>query len=229
MTMKTLKPWFVWLFTAQCLGAGIACATDIFLFKISVAALGTVILLLAYAQRLLKAFDVWVVIIAFVCSMIGDYFLSHMQGDTTFFIIGISFYLLAHIGYLTFSLLNGKIQWKSSIGITVVFLIFFYWVLYPTLDDKTLAFMVLFYLIVSCVSLGAALGLKLEPAIKWPYIIGIALILFSDTLISFKEFLHQDVLNFLILPTYYLAQIGITIALYLKRTEAKALPESSSA
>ena len=226
MTIKTSKPWFVLLLTAQFLGAAIACATDIFLFKISVAALGTVILLMAYAQRLLSVLDVWVVIMAFVCSMIGDYFLSHMQGDTAFFIFGISLYLLAHIGYLTFSLLNGTIRWKSSIALTVVFLIFFYLALYPTLDDKTLAFMVLFYLIVSCISLGAALGLKLKPAIKWPYVIGIALILFSDTLISFKEFLHQDFLNFLILPTYYLAQIGITIALYLKRTEEKALPES---
>ncbi|MGB5436465.1 MAG: lysoplasmalogenase [Maribacter sp.] len=224
--MKTLKLWFVVLLTSQFIGAAIAWATDIFIFKISVAALGTVILLIAYAHKLPKALDVWVVIIAFVCSMIGDYFLSHMHGDTTFFILGISLYLLAHIGYLTFSLLNGTLRWKSSIALTVVFLIFFYLALYPTLDDKTLAFMVLFYLIVSCVSLGAALGLKLEPTIKWPYVIGIALILFSDTIISFTEFIHYDALNFLILPTYYLAQIGITIALYLKRTEAKALPEN---
>ncbi len=75
---------------------------------------------------------------------------------------------------------------------------------------------VLFYLIVSCVSLGAALGIKALPKIKLPYVFGIALVLFSDTIISFKEFVHYDALNVLILPTYYLAQIAITIALYHK-------------
>lgn len=194
----------------------VASVTDIFLFKISVATLGSIALLLVYRGELLKIIDVWIIILAFVCSMIGDYFLSHMQGDTTFFIIGISFYLLAHIGYLIFSLLNGAIYWKGTIGLTLVFLVFFYLALYPTLDDKTLAFMVLFYLLVSCASLGAALGIKAIPAVKWPYVIGIILILFSDTIISLKEFVAYDSFNFLILPTYYLAQIAITIALYNK-------------
>jgi uncharacterized membrane protein YhhN len=210
------KPWFTVLVLAQIFSGIIASVTNVFLFKISVAALGALILLIAYANRLGKALDVWVVILAFVCSMIGDYFLSHMQEDTTFFIIGISFYLLAHIGYLIFSLLNGTIHWKSTIVLTTIFLIFFYSALYPTLEDKTLALMVLFYLLISCFSLGASLGLKIERAVKRPYIIGIALILFSDTIISFTEFIHYDVFNFLILPTYYLAQIAITFALYNK-------------
>ena len=210
------KPWFSVLVLAQIFSGIIAWVTDIFIFKISVAALGALILFIAYANRLGKTLDVWVVILAFVCSMIGDYFLSHMQGNTTFFIIGISFYLLAHIGYLIFSLLNGAIHWKSTIGLIAIFLVFFYFVLYPTLVNNTLALMVLIYLLVSCASLGAALGLKMLPAVKWPYVIGIALILFSDTIISFTEFIHYDELNFLILPTYYLAQIAITLALYNK-------------
>jgi hypothetical protein len=210
------KSWFSLLVLAQIFTGIVASVTDIFILKISVAALGSIALLIVYYDKLLVVIDVWVIIMAFVCSMIGDYFLSHMQEDTTFFIIGISFYLLAHIGYLIFSLLNGTIHWKSTIGLTMVFLVFFYFALYPTLEDKTLALMVLFYLLVSCVSLGAALGLKVTPAVKWPYIIGIALILFSDTIISFTEFIHYDVFNFLILPTYYLAQIAITYALYNK-------------
>ncbi len=210
------KPFFIILLLAQIVFAIIAITTAVFIFKIGVAALGSIILLIAFSKQLMNVFDVWVVILAFVCSMIGDYFLSHMNGNNSMFIIGISLYLLAHIGYLIFSLLNGTVRWKVTILITVVYLIFFYFTLYQNISDKTLALTVLFYLIVSCVSLGAALGIKALPKIKQPYIVGIVLILFSDTIISFKEFLSYDSLNFLILPTYYLAQICITLALYNK-------------
>lgn len=216
MVSSSTKPWLLLLVMTQFVSSIIATGTDIFIFKIGVAAVGSIILLIAYYGQLMKVLDVWVVILALVCSMIGDYFLSHMSGDNSMFIIGISLYLMAHVGYLIFSLLNGTIRWKITTLITTAFLIFYYLTLYPNILDKTLAFIVLFYLIVSCVSLGAAMGIKVKPNIKMPYLIGIALILFSDTLISFKEFMSYDSLNFLILPTYYLAQICITIALYNK-------------
>jgi len=216
MVSSSTKPWLLLLVMTQFVSSIIATGTDIFIFKIGVSAVGSIILLIAYYGQLMKVLDVWVVILALVCSMIGDYFLSHMSGDNSMFIIGISLYLMAHVGYLIFSLLNGTIRWKITTIITTAFLIFYYLTLYPNILDKTLAFIVLFYLIVSCVSLGAAMGIKVKPNIKMPYLIGIALILFSDTLISFKEFMSYDSLNFLILPTYYLAQICITIALYNK-------------
>jgi len=216
MANSFIKPWLVILVMAQVVSAIIATGTDIFIFKIGVAALGCIILLIAHFNQLMKVLDVWVVILAFVCSMIGDYYLSHMSGDNSMFIIGISLYLIAHVGYLIFSLLNGKIRWKATILITLAFLIFYYYTLYPNILEKTLAFTVLFYLIISCVSLGAAMGILAAPKIKTPYIIGIALILFSDIIISFKEFMSYEALNILILPTYYLAQICITMALYNK-------------
>ena len=224
MGRPPLKPWFLALLLTQVVFAIIATATAVFIFKIGVAAVGSIILLIAYFKQLMKVLDVWVVILAFVCSMIGDYFLSNMSGDNSMFIMGISLYLTAHVGYLIFSMLNGTIRWKITTLITMAFLIFYSLTLYPNIVEKTLAFTVLFYLIVSCVSLGAALGIKALPNIKMPYFIGIALVLFSDTLISFKEFMGSDTLSFLILPTYYLAQICITIALYNKSMEyGKAL------
>lgn len=214
--MNRIKQWFTLLVSAQVISAIIATATDVFIFKISVAALGAIILLIAFSKKLRTAFDVWVVILAFICSMIGDYYLSHMNGNNTMFVIGISLYVLAHIGYLIFSLLNGSLRWRYTIVITTAFLVFFYFSLYPNIPDKTLMLTVLFYLVVSCVSLGAALGIKALPSIKQPYVFGIAMVLCSDTIISFKEFVGYDALNVLILPTYYLAQIAITIALFNK-------------
>lgn len=210
------KPWFLIMLLAQIVSAIIAIRTGIFIYKIGVAALGSIILLIAFSKQLVYIFDVWVVILAFLASMIGDYFLSSMNGNNSMFIIGISLYFLAHLGYLIYSLLNGAIRWRFTVLLTIAFLVFFYFTLYPNILDKTLTITVLFYLIVSCVSLGAALGLKGEPIVKWPYVIGIALILFSDTIISLKEFMNYDSLNILILPTYYLAQISITTALYNK-------------
>ena len=208
--------WFLILLCAQMVSALIAITTDIFVFKIGIAPLGILILIIAYSKQFMKIADVWVVILAFVSSIIGDYYLSHMDADNTMFISGISCYLLAHIGYLIFSVLNGTMQWKFSIPFTIVFLIFYYFVFYPRIPDGYLASTVLFYLIVSCLSLGAALGIKAGNMVKWPFVIGITLILLSDTIIAFKEFVNDDTLNILILPTYYLAQICITIALYTK-------------
>lgn len=216
MARSSMKPWILLLLMTQVVSALIAIGTAIFIFKIGVAAVGSIILFTAYFKQLMKVLDVWVVILAFVCSMIGDYFLSHMSGDNSMFIVGISLYLSAHVGYLIFSLLNGTINWKVTTLITMGFLIFYYLTLYPNILDKTLAFTVLFYLIVSCVSLGAAMGIRATHNIKTPYFIGIAFILFSDIIISFKEFMSFDSLNILILPTYYLAQISITIAVYNK-------------
>lgn len=216
MANSSTKPWLVIMVMTQIVSAIIATGTDIFIFKIGVAGVGSIILLTAYFRQLMNVLDIWVVILAFVCSMIGDYFLSHMSGDNSMFIIGISLYLTAHVGYLVFSLLNGTIRWKVTMLITMAFLIFYYLTLYPNIIGKALAFTVLFYLIVSCVSLGAAVGIKAMSNIKIPYFVGIALILFSDTLISFKEFMGFDSMNFLILPAYYMAQICITIALYNK-------------
>jgi len=221
MAESSAKPWLIILIMAQVASAIVAIGTDIFIFKIGVAAVGSIILLIAYFNQLMSALDVWVVILAFLASIIGDYFLSHMNGNDSMFILGISLYLTAHVGYLIFSLLNGAIRWKITIVITMVFLVFYYLTLYPNILDKTLAFTVLFYLIVSCVSLGAAMGIQALPNIKTPYIIGIALILLSDTIISFKEFMSYDSLNIMILPTYYLAQICITIALYNKSKDCQ--------
>ncbi|EAR01460.1 lysoplasmalogenase [Maribacter sp. HTCC2170] len=211
-----IKPWFAILLLMQLVVAGIAIATDIIYFKIGVAGLGIIALMYAHKHHLNKVLDVWVVAIAFGASMVGDCFLSSMNGNSSMFMIGIAFYLLAHIGYLLFSVLNGIIKRGLTVGILIAFLIFYFLALYPSIPDKLLALIVLFYLVVSCVSVGAAFGIKACPKVKWPFVIGIALVLFSDTIISLKEFVKYNSLDFMILPTYYLAQIGITLGLYYK-------------
>ena len=96
------------------------------------------------------------------------------------------------------------------------FLVFFALLLYPAIDDTILKLAALIYLLVSCLSLGASVGIKADPIIKWGYAFGIFLILFSDTIISLAEFLGYHKFDLLILPTYYLAHISITFSLIRK-------------
>ena len=129
------------------------------------------------------------------------------------FSAGIGLYLLAHVGYLLFALLNGKLHKLFTILVLTGFLLFFFVKLYPAIDDTVLLIATLLYLLISCFSLGAAFGLRLAPLVKWSYFAGVTFILFSDTIIALFEYTSYEGMNFLILPTYYAAHISITFAL----------------
>ena len=150
---------------------------------------------------------------AFLFSIAGDWFLSNMHGDTLMFSKGIALFFLAHLGYLAFAVSNGQIKWKFISILLGTFLVFFFLLLYPSIIDKVLMLATLIYLLVSCLSLGASVGIKGDILVKWTFAFGIFLILFSDTIISLTEFMGYNMLIFLILPTYYLAHISITYAL----------------
>ena len=85
------------------------------------------------------------------------------------------------------------------------------------------------YLLISCTIFSAACGLERPVVEKAPFVAGISLILFSDTLISLTEFRNYHLLNALILPTYYGALIAITFSLIVRsdRYSARRNGESS--
>ena len=184
-----------------------------FFFKSGTAGAGILILLLIYLLKQKPNKDVWMIIGAFAFSIAGDWFLSNMKGDSGMFVTGIALYFVAHVGYLAFAFFNGKIN-KLYTGLLLVgFLVFYFTTLFPEIDSGVMNTAVLIYLLISCVSLGAAVGLKTNVVVKWSYSFGIVLILFSDTIISFKEFVGYTDLNYLILPTYYAAHLAIIFAL----------------
>lgn len=188
-----------------------------FIFKSGTAGAGILILSFIYFKKLKHASDIWMIIGAFLFSIAGDWFLSNMKGDSGMFVTGIALYFVAHVGYLTFALMNGKIKWTFTGILIVAYLVFFFLKLFPSFDDSVLMVAALIYLLISCLSLGAAVGIKTSPAVRWSFVFGIVMILFSDTIISFKEFVGYQELNRLILPTYYLAHISITLSLLLKK------------
>ena len=183
-----------------------------FVFKSGSAGAGILILLLLYFKKNREAKDIWLLMAAFAFSIAGDWFLSHRHGDVNRFIAGIAFFFLAHIGYLAYALVNGKLNRKLTSLLLVAYLLFFFLKLYPSIKDVNLIGAAFVYLIISCLSLGAAAGLRGNLAAKWSYIAGISLVLFSDTVIAFKEFVGYKELNFLILPTYYMAHIFVVLS-----------------
>jgi uncharacterized membrane protein YhhN len=185
-----------------------------FLFKAGVAGIGILILFGMFLTGRRTYEIVWLVIIAFLFSIGGDWFLSNKQEHMWMFMAGIAMFFFAHVGYLVYSLKNGELKGNFLIGLLAGYLAFFFLWLSPGIDGLGMKTAALFYLVISCFSLAAAMGMKqISPLAKWSYVSGIILILFSDTIIAFKEFTLFQALNFLILPTFYLAQLSITFSL----------------
>lgn len=205
------KPYFL-LFIPLVL-AVFAVADYGFFFQAAVPGSCVLILLFLFRNKLKSVPDLWYVVAALLFSIAGDWFLSNKGESFILFSTGIGLYLIAHVGYLWFALKNGRIHRLFTIIILTGFLLFFFISLMPAIDDTVLLIAVLVYLLISCVSLGAAFGIKLPPAVKWSYFLGIVLILCSDTIIALKEFTAYNELNFLITPTYYAAHISISYAL----------------
>jgi uncharacterized membrane protein YhhN len=213
MSKELLKSkWLYGLLAIPVVSAILALRYHDFGYKAGVAGSGILILLVLYFRQLKHAKDVWAIIVAFLFSIGGDWFLSNRHGNTGMFIAGIVLFFLAHAGYLSFALLNGRVNWIFTIILLTGYLGFFCLKLYPSIEDKMLLLAVIGYLLISCFSLGAAAGIQSGPVVKGIYIFGIAMILFSDTIIALREFAGYRPLNFLILPTYYLAQICVAFA-----------------
>jgi len=205
--------WLYVLLLAPIIPAVLALLHFGFVFKSGTAGLGVLILLIIYFGKLRQKKDVLMIMAAFIFSIVGDWFLSNKHGDAGMFVTGIFFFFFAHIGYLLYALMNGKISRLFTLILLACYLLFFEVELCPNIDNPVLMWSALLYLIISCISLGAAVGLRADPLTKWAYVFGIFLILFSDTIIAYREFLGFKELSFLILPTYYLAHIAIVFSL----------------
>lgn len=220
------KNWVYGLLLVSCILAILGVTTSNFLYKSGTAGMGIIILMMLQFQKDKIFKDIWMIIAAFLFSIIGDWFLSNMNGDSMMFVKGIALFFLAHVGYLAYALMNGRVQWAFTGVVLAAYLIFFFVMLYPTFTDIILMIASLIYLLISCFSLGASVGMKVNGVVKWSYVFGIIMILFSDTIISFKEFMDYHTFDFLITPTYYLAHICITFSLMKRFEKQEELPKS---
>lgn len=199
---------------AQLASAVLALTVGGFLFQSGSAGLGALAILWLMGGKGFRRADLWMAIAAFAFSIVGDYFLSNRGGDPLMFVYGIGFFFLAHLGYLGYALCHGRLDLKVTALFCTGYLIFFFTSLYGGISDPVLMWAALAYLFVSCFSMGAAWGISPAGNSRNLYLMGIGLILFSDTLIAFREFMAYTGWDFLILPTYYLAHLLVTWAVW---------------
>lgn len=211
--LRLKENWIYSLLLFAVLFAIIALNTNEFFYKSGSAGIGILTLLILNFKKVKQPNDSWMIIGAFLFSIAGDWFMSNKLGDSMMFSKGIALFFMAHLGYLGFALRNGKIKWGFTLAILVAYLLFFFLMLYPNIEDKILLYAALVYLLISCLTFGTSIGAKGDTIFKRAFIFGIFLIVFSDTIIALTEFLGYDKLDFLILPTYYLAHISITFSL----------------
>lgn len=203
--------WPYGLLAVPVLSAVLALATGRLVFRSATSGLCAAILLLGVPGVVGPNQAVLLVVAALSWSLVGDAFLSTRGGRTGQFILGILSFLLAHVAFTAFALTQGRLA-RPVLGLLLAgYLAYYVLKLRPTIHDRALAAAALAYLVVSCVALAAAAGARVLGAGRWFYVAGIALIVFSDTLISFREFLAYRAWDRWILPTYYLAHISITL------------------
>jgi uncharacterized membrane protein YhhN len=165
----------------------------------------------------------WFLASAYVFCICGDSFLFHRGDSVLCFVMGIVMFGLTHLNYLCLMLNNGRMSKTFGVIFTSLLLVYFATFLAPRNDlPLPLKIAVLVYLLLSCLTLSAAVGLRLPKPEKAVFILAISLMIFSDTTISFKEFLHWEKLNVLLMPTYYFSLIFMCIGMCLKLQRAAA-------
>ena len=197
-----------WLWLGGVASALAACETHHLSAKLAVPACCAAAVFLA-GRSTRRTFEVLPIAIAFACSIAGDFFLSNRAGRTTWFLAGIAAYLAAHLGYITYSLGHGRLHRPTLVTAFLAIMGFYALVLLKRLPDPRLLLAVGAYALVSCASLAVAAGLRLPRPPKSRFVLGIGLLLSSDTVIALVEFCHWRGWGWFILPTYYLALLLI--------------------
>lgn len=208
-------PWLA-LFGAA-VAAVLALRTGALGWKLAVPAGGVLALVASTRGAPAARREVAPVLIAFGFAAVGDAFLSLRSGRVSWFIAGIAAYLASHLGYLAYAVPRGRVHRLTLVLLLAAFLAYVGLTLGRRVPHPLLLSAVVLYGVISCVSLAAAVGLRQPPWSRALFIGGIGLIFFSDTLISFNEFLQYRAWNRWILPTYYLALLALTASVLTRK------------
>lgn len=155
---------------------------------------------------------------AFVFSVIGDFFLTHKGISKDSYLYGIGGFFLAHAGFLIYALMNAKIR-PFSVWLAFVLMlpygIYLIRKLIPALPSLPMQVAVTAYMLISIFVFSCAFSMTGAALKKLSFIIGIGMILFSDTLISLSDFLGYRKWDRFILPAYYLCHILVSFSTIL--------------
>ena len=157
------------------------------------------------------------ILAAYGLSVIGDWFMAHSGGKNgdRMLLGGIAGFFLVHFCFLLYAGSRAEFGfprtlWLIPAGILAVgYALFLVRTLYPAIPDKILKTAATAYTGISLCVLTFSLLSAAPPLPKALFCLGIALILFSDTLIALSRFLKKKGVGRWICPTYFACHILI--------------------
>ena len=151
---------------------------------------------------------------AYALSVVGDWFMAHSGGKNgdKRLMGGILFFFLAHACFLSYSIYHmeyrPQLLWLIPAGMLVLGYGIFLWKkLLPAIPDRTIRIAAAAYTGISLAVLTSSLLSRDAPLSKWLFCAGIAMIMFSDTLIALSRFLGKKGVGRFICPTYFACHI----------------------
>lgn len=153
--------------------------------------------------------------IAYILSVVGDWFMAHSggkDGDRKL-LGGIAGFFFAHLCFLLFGIsrigASGlRLLWLIPVTALVVGYALFLWkTLLPSIPGRTLKIAASAYTGISLAVFAVSLLSSASPLPKTLFCLGIAMILFSDTLIALSRFLGKRKVGRYICPTYFACHI----------------------
>jgi len=172
------------------------------------------------------------VIFAMVCSLIGDAALMYQEEASIFFMVGLGFFLLAHIGYafINFNLVNDdqrkiKIYWQDIPIIIAGFAVFL--LIKDGVGDLRIP--VLSYIVViTFMAITARQRYnRSDKESFWLIMVGAIFFMLSDTLLAMNKFVAPiENERVLIMSTYIIAQFLIAkgIIVFIQKIRPEAGP-----
>ena len=145
-------------------------------------------------------------------SAIGDYYLAHTGGRSEIYALGVSGFLIGHLLFIVHA--SSRMAFHPTalvIGalLAIVYSLYLWRRVLPG-APKLLQLPLVLYALASIAGLICAMMTE-NPL----YIAGISSLVFSDTMIAENDFANNHRVKLLILPTYYLCHILITLSVFL--------------
>lgn len=157
----------------------------------------------------------WLLLVALLCSAAGDIFLAlnHDDSNDKLFIAGLGSFLIGHIFYALafFQLIEFQPVALLPLAIILALAVSLTWQILPSLGELKIP--VLLYILVSGLM---GVGASLHAPLNWILIAGAIVFMLSDSIIAVQKFWRPvPYRDFLVMSTYYLAQLLIFLGLTL--------------
>ncbi|MCK9314694.1 MAG: hypothetical protein EOM17_17070 [Synergistales bacterium] len=173
------------------------------LFTLGLVAFGVVCLRQVSGRVKRWALFLW---LGLALTLVGDFFLVFQDAPiaSLHFLLGVGGFSLAQICWLVFFLRLGRFSRRVGIPLFLFYGAFYGFALYsafPASHENPLRVMIALYMVLFCTNVSLAAGARDLPGSRW-LLMGLSILLFSDTMIALGRFIYVGQVLFLVGPTY---------------------------